>query len=228
MRKSMMACSAMVCAAFIATSANAADLGVFEPLPPPTMPAAQDRFCDAYAGVQAGYVWGTTEYSGNGAFLVDQFGTSGKNDGVVGGIYAGCNWNRQGPLLWGIEGDVNLAGVGVGSGNWYGTLRLRAGPTNGSTLFYATGGLAFGQIDMVTPSPTAPFPPNMLDISKPVAVGFAVGGGIEHWFSDKVSWKTEYLYMDLGKVGTLSVSGFEQLSAKWKAHTLRTGVAVHF
>lgn len=227
MKNSLMACSAMVCAALIATSASAADLGVFEPVPAPVVPAVQDRFCDAYAGVQAGYVWGTAEYSGPGTSLVDHVAAAGKNDGVVGGIYAGCNWNQQGPLLWGVEGDINLAGVGVGSGNWYGTLRLRAGPTNGSTLFYATGGLAFGQIDMVTP-PTVMVPPGFADVSKPVAVGFAVGGGIEHWFSDKVSWKTEYLYMDLGKVGTLSMHGSEHVSAKWKAHTIRTGVAVHF
>src|SRR5690606_26859677 len=105
------------------------------------------------------------------------------------------------------------------------TLRLRVGPTNGTTLLYATGGVAFGQIDMSTPSGWIG---GGLDVDVPVAFGWTVGAGIEHWFSDRVSWKTEYLYLDLGEVGTVSVSGTEALSSEWEAHTVRTGLAVHF
>lgn len=183
---------------------------------------ASDRFCDFYTGVQAGYVWDTTKYSGLQTGY-DQYLEQGKNDGVLGGLYAGCNFRRD-AFLWGVEGDVNLVGVGYGD-SWYSTLRGRAGATLGDTLLYATGGLAFGKVDMFSGHHMLQ---HSLNVDTPTAVGWTLGGGIEHWFSKKVSWKVEYLYMDLGKVSTLKGFLPDDIDADWRAHTVRTGVAVHW
>lgn len=212
------------------------DNGVYAPVP--VVQAESKGFCDAYAGVQAGYVWGEAEYSGPIAQMYEnnpyQYFSSGKNDGATGGLYAGCNFNQPGPFVWGVEGDVNLMGKsGGGHQDWYGTLRLRAGSNIGQTLIYATGGLAFGQIDAINNGDATlkmMIDNGMYSIDTPLTAGWTVGGGVEHWFSDKVSWKTEYLYVDLGKVTTMAntYNGSNDLEAKWNAHTVRTGIAIHF
>src|SRR5690606_31973930 len=116
---------------------------------------------------------------------------------------------------------------------WYGTLRLRAGQTIGNTLLFGTAGVAFGEVDMI--STDSPEFKSLIDsgnhsVDTPTAVGWTIGAGVEHWFSDKISWKTEYLYVDLGKVGTMKSTwdNQEMLRADWTAHTVRTGVALHF
>lgn len=156
----------------------------------------------------------------------------GKNDGFQGGLYAGCNF-RSGSFLLGFEGDINLMDVGYGD-NWYATLRLRAGHSFGNTLIYGTGGLAVGQVDMISGNPIATELMAMSSsyyVDKPVATGWAAGAGVEHWFNDRISWKAEYLYVDLGEVTRFGMNaGYEMdmLRVDWKAHTVRTGVALHW
>ncbi|MBN9603399.1 MAG: porin family protein [Afipia felis] len=105
--------------------------------------------------------------------------------------------------------------------NWFGTLRARVGfLSQDQTLFYATGGLAYGHIDISgyysgsadqtsAGSPViTPFSGSTLFNSSKMKAGFAVGGGIEGRFRgllpDSWTWKAEYLYVDLGTVGVSS------------------------
>jgi outer membrane immunogenic protein len=225
--KALLAQSALALAlALSAIPASAADLAVAPVIKKaPERPAPSNRFCDAYMGVQVGYVLDKTTYSGMESTMLDTFLDDGKNDGVTGGLYAGCNFHA-GSFVFGIEGDGNLMDVGYGDA-WYATIRGRTGVMLDNTLIYATGGAAVGRVDMFSGN-------YMLEMSRtPYEIstkwGWAFGGGMEHWFTDRVSWKFEYLHIDLGKVGSADMmGGMTPLEAKWKAHILRTGIALHF
>jgi outer membrane immunogenic protein len=86
---------------------------------------------------------------------------------------------------------------------WFGTLRGRAGLlVDPNLLLYATGGLAYGQINAdYTASITGT--PGLLGTfsGKTTRAGFVVGAGGEYRLSERWSFKVEYLYMDLGSVG---------------------------
>jgi outer membrane immunogenic protein len=112
--------------------------------------------------------------------------------------------------LLGLEGDFDWSGV-TGSGNcsavvpfpgstcqtridWLSTFRLRAGYTWSHFLFYATAGGAVGDFRISTQptgfghNPTSP-------------LGWTAGVGVEYLFTDAISAKLEYLYVNLGNVG---------------------------
>ena len=70
---------------------------------------------------------------------------------------------------------------------------MRAGYTWSHFLFYATAGGAVGDFRLST-SPTAP-------CHNPTApLGWAAGAGVEYLFTDAISAKFEYLYVNLGTV----------------------------
>jgi outer membrane immunogenic protein len=231
--KAFLASSALALSLAFSIPAFAAD-PVIDPVSEPSPDRFGNNFCDAYVGVQAGYAFDDTRYSGfmpGMQMQFDQYLEDGKNDGVTGGLYAGCNFHA-GSLLFGVEGDGNLAGVGYGD-SWYATIRARAGAKLDNTLLYVTGGAAVGQVDMFSGNGMLSTMMNFMQgtVDTPTKWGWTVGGGVEHWFSDQVSLKTEYLYVDLGKVSTLSTMGFNggiPVEASWKAHVVRTGLALHF
>jgi outer membrane immunogenic protein len=159
-------------------------------------------------------------------------------NGALGGIQIGYNW-QTGRYVFGIETDFDATGqsgnqtfnggafLGFGAPapvtavyteklSWLGTFRGRVGIASDRTLFYATGGLAYGEVKStgsatisgVSSLPcTAPFPAistcpfgnwnNSAD-----KTGWTFGGGIEQAFAGNWSVKVEYLYVDLGRVNT--------------------------
>lgn len=86
---------------------------------------------------------------------------------------------------------------------WFGTVRGRAGLlVDPNFLIYATGGLAVGEIGAdYTASITGAVAPLGTFSGKTTRAGFVVGAGGEWRFSERWSFKLEYLYMDLGSVG---------------------------
>jgi outer membrane immunogenic protein len=139
-------------------------------------------------------------------------------NGFVGGGQAGYNWQR-GTWLFGLEADIQgsderatadvctVAGCPPGTtfltGNykldWFGTARGRVGflPTE-RVLLYATGGLAYGHL-----SANAPLIPLSWGTTH---AGWTVGAGVEAAIDQHWSVKLEYLYMDLGNVGSGAVA----------------------
>lgn len=74
-------------------------------------------------------------------------------------------------------------------------LRLRAGLATGETLFYGTGGLAYGKVrNRFTTSNTAN---TFTDTGNDDAWGYKLGGGIEQKFSPNFSVGLQYLYTSL-------------------------------
>jgi outer membrane immunogenic protein len=114
---------------------------------------------------------------------------------------------------------------------WFGTVRGRVGYAVWSTvMLYGTGGLAYGRLNesvsasfafTATPTPTSTVPSPLPSANQSfdasvTKTGWTVGGGIEGVVPNThVTWKAEYLYMDLGTenytfnssgLGTISVS----------------------
>jgi outer membrane immunogenic protein len=181
-------------------------------------------------------------------------------DGFNGGIQAGYNWQASN-WVFGLEADIqgssqrdNRACVQTcnpliapnilfaaydATLPWFGTARARVGYSVGSTLFYATGGYAYGSVKTKI---SAAFlsPPVNAEISSTKG-GWTVGGGIETPFTFLSmlgpNWtsKTEYLYVDLGtSAGSFpipTIGGAVVLatnSTQVHEHIFRTGLNYHF
>ena len=90
--------------------------------------------------------------------------------------------------------------------DWFGTIRARLGvlPTS-NLLLYATGGLAYGNVRTSTTGSNQP-DVNCVDrfiycasgSTSGISVGWTAGAGIEYGFAPEWTFKTEYLYLDLG------------------------------
>jgi len=129
-----------------------------------------------YVGVNAGFGWSTDDEVtiGGTTFVVDD------EIGFVGGAQAGYNY-QIGSFVVGLEGDIQYADFGgevdgaFDNGDWFGTIRARAGVAFDRALVYATGGFAFADD----------------------ANGWTLGGGIEYAFTNNLSAKVEGLYVNL-------------------------------
>jgi outer membrane immunogenic protein len=216
----------------------------------------------------AGFYLGGNIGSGIGrdhtAFTFTSVGTSTETfnlspDGFNGGIQAGYNWQASN-WVFGLEADIqgssqrdNRACVQTcnplippiifaaydATLPWFGTARGRVGYSVGSTLFYATGGYAYGSVKTKIAASFLGFPATAQITS--TKGGWTVGGGIETPFTFLVSvlgnnWtsKTEYLYVDLGTstgafaipVGGPVVTAIN--STQVHEHIFRTGLNYHF
>lgn len=207
--------------------ANAADLGGGPPRRPteyaaPTYVAepVYNRWSGFYIGGALGYNFETTSTGGDiGSYSFENSGTNGL-------LLAGVNW-QAGRLVLGIEADVGLGQLGgniaTTSGTLerdvqaFGSLRARAGMLlTPALLVYATGGLAWANMDMTLAGETTNF----------TAYGYQIGGGAELAISDRVALRLEYIYTDLGKdkVEHLGLSN----SFDTQSHAVRAGVTFKF
>jgi outer membrane immunogenic protein len=199
-----------------------------------------------YIGGNIGYGWAHVDQSSLSTLIP----TGGaRPEGLVGGGQFGGNV-QSGIGLFGFEGDFQATaqensfvtgGTFLGSPftfsqnartPWFGTARLRAGIVADGVLFYATGGLAFGEVrndTTVLGSLTG-----TLHYSS-VRMGWAGGGGIEALLSPNWSVKVEYLHYDLGSFSDnmiVTVGGVvfttANLSTKINNDIVRVGVNYFF
>jgi outer membrane immunogenic protein len=211
-------------AAFCGVPAFAADMPVKAPYkaPPPVY-----SWTGWYIGGNVGYGWGTTtgdleDFTALFAAAVAAGGTprslSTKSSGVIGGLQAGYNW-QNGMFVWGAETDIQASGIddhstinfpggGVAPSTstgeerlgWLGTARLRAGYVVAErTLLYATGGLAYGGVsNRVTNIYNPTTGGNFSGSASQTKTGWTAGGGVDWAWTDRLSLRVEYLYVDLG------------------------------
>jgi outer membrane immunogenic protein len=189
--------------------AGAADLPGRAPPPPLPVPPAF-TWTGFYAGVNAGYAF----RDGGGRFTNPTYGTvtdAAAKGGFAGGGQLGYNYQftpRSGFVL-GVETDIqgtafaktDAAYVGTTpyysirpSLDYFGTVRGRVGYAFDRVLIYGTGGFAYGGGSRSANA--AAYPYTLPDTTR---TGYAVGGGIEYAFTDKLSAKVEALYLNLGK-----------------------------
>jgi outer membrane immunogenic protein len=156
--------------------------------------------------------------------------------GVIGGGQIGYNWQTSPNWVFGLEADLQGSGEkasrsfsnpfsfvtappnpafpvsGVATMDygakitWFGTARGRAGYAWDRVMLYATGGLAYGGVNLAgtnTVSGTVAGTPFLSVIRighSQVNVGWTVGAGVEGLLGNRWTWKAEYLYVDLGSM----------------------------
>ena len=194
MRLSLLALSALLLAP---ATAQAADLNFGSTSPSPIYsPTSVALWTGFYAGVSGGFAWGTTVNSP----ALPGGETDNNSSGWTLGGQAGYNMDMGGFVLGG-EADLQWANIGyeenIAGGtfeaktDFFGTLRARAGVPIGQVMPYATLGVAYGRgsatVDTgITSTQTANH------------FGWTAGVGLEAQATSNLSFKAEYLYVDLG------------------------------
>jgi outer membrane immunogenic protein len=184
-------------------------------------PCCEAPFAGAYIGAAVGYGQQRVDINN------ETFGTEFKNNdgGVTFGGYAGYNWQRCcSPLVFGVETDFNYlnsspTAFDIETGptgntettslksrmNWFGTLRARAGyVVHEDWLLYATGGLAYAQIDHTLSDNCVLCGNSQFNLgpfeqsNKDTMVGWTAGGGVEFLHDSHWVLRAEGLFVDLG------------------------------
>jgi outer membrane immunogenic protein len=140
-----------------------------------------------------------------GTYTVPSFGAGA-------GLHAGYDWQDD-TFVYGAIADIAFftndeSDTAPGyrtissSLNWMGTVRGRAGVATGQALFYATGGIAFGDADLAYEYLPAPDSDSThFDSSR---IGWTVGLGVEKTMSDRSSFRLETLYTRFGEESAFS------------------------
>jgi outer membrane immunogenic protein len=198
-------------ASLAAFPAGAADIyggGGYKDAPPPFVSVA--AWTGAYIGVNAGGGWSDNN---------DQLAFPGLFNGLqpsggFGGFQVGYNWQNFGyaPLVLGIEADFQGSGIRDRGSDVlgdvfksrlddFGTLRGRLGYGTGGSLFYVTGGFAYGSVRNEVAGGGSVF---TIDRT---ATGYVLGGGFEYKINPAMSIKGEYQFINLGKNDPFDVVG---------------------
>jgi outer membrane immunogenic protein len=211
--------------AFLATSPSfAADMpgGRYqEPIGAPLF-----SWSGVYAGINGGYGWAQSDWSGDFAS-----GSADSGGGLVGGT---IGFNIQtGPFVFGLEGDgagswirsSTSTGIGFCSipgcqiqTSWFATARGRIGYAFDRALPYITGGGAFGDVQTLTNGLTATSD----------RAGWTAGLGVEYAILGPWSAKAEYLYANLGNATCGPAVCGASTTASYKVNIIRFGVNYRF
>jgi len=184
------------------------------------------------------------------------------SSGFFGGGQVGYNYQYANNVVLGLEADFQWSGIkgrfegnqtlnvngatastAFGTGSdlvWFGTVRGRLGYAWDRLLVYATGGAAYGKVD--TNGNFAFNGPNGEVQAASVTSGgtqwgWTAGAGVEYAFAPQWSFKTEYLYVDLGSRNLFSTAindipnGFTAnatMDVDTKFHTMKAGVNYRF
>jgi outer membrane immunogenic protein len=228
--KSLLASAAAV--ALSAASAFAADVPVKAPLIKETAPVYD--WTGWYGGYHVGP--GVSQTRGSTENIIGSIDRAGA--GFAGGVQGGFNLQFAPHWVAGIETDISHLGIdrsfedfvdsnvafGVRT-NWYGTIRGRLGYTNGPSLFYATGGVAYVGLQ------------NNFDFgssssASKTANGWTAGGGIESMLGGNWSARAEYLYVDAGSQDVFNQAVFDGAGATTRFdnrfHVFRYGLNYRF
>jgi outer membrane immunogenic protein len=193
---------------------------------------AQDRvfsWTGYYVGAHLGGIWDKSDASANlpGSGTSNycwNFDCSFKNkqtaSGIMGGAQIGYNF-QTGNIVFGVEADISATSAKKtatrGSDATYdwsasrtgidalGTARLRLGYAFDRSLFYATGGLAYGKVRNTHQSYQTTY---SWSERTGWQAGWTLGGGLEYALAPNWSLKVEGLYYDLGKQNHVSTDGF--------------------
>ncbi len=166
-----------------------------------------------------------------------------QTSGFLGGGQVGYNW-EQDSWVWGIESDINYASIAGTNSitydnvlffndsvtqrlNWFGTVRAKIGKTSPhSTLLpYLTAGISFSNTELTHAQIIgSEFQETVTD--KKTATHWVAGAGLEYAVSDHLSYKLEYLYLNL-ETPTLDTT-YYNVSSNFASNVLRLGVNYYF
>jgi len=228
-----------------AHSAFAADLS----LPPvyKAPPPAYFSWTGWYVGVNGGGGWGTTNHTATTGFTgipglpgltTGNFNTSG---GLVGGTVGynyQINWflvGAEADLDWSnirgtFNGTVPIPGGSAGFSlssqlRWLETTRVRAGFVWDHALIYGTAGAALGGVNATANASAAAsgIGAAVTASDTQTRFGWTAGAGVEYAFTNWLSGKVEYMYVDLGSQNQIVID-----NVKFKTNIVRAGLNLHF
>jgi outer membrane immunogenic protein len=251
MKKFLLSATALIA---LTAAASAADLPSRYAAPAPIAAVPLFTWTGFYVGAQAGYAWGEDETSlffDGVAVDLGGIATDFDSDGFVGGVHAGYNY-QIGSFVVGVEADIEAAGIegdltvtdaalpgyaaSVSSEiNFQGSLRARLGVAFDRALIYATGGLAFANIEN-TYSATLPAG-NVLGVPAgtysesfdDTEWGWTIGAGVEYAFTNNLTARLEYRYTqfdDVENASDLVPGGSAEQDPEF--HTVRVGLSYKF
>lgn len=175
---------------------------------------APSNWAGFYAGLDGlfayhqGSIFDLSGYDNGGNYTVPSFGAGA-------GMHVGHDWQSD-TFVYGLvadfafftndENDTSPNNRRIASSlNWMGTVRGRAGVATGQALFYATGGVAYGDADLALEFLPAPnFSSFIFDNSR---IGWTAGLGVERAISDRSSFKLETLYTKFGEESDVNGNG---------------------
>ncbi len=246
-----------------AGAASAADLAA-KPYVKAPVAAPVYSWTGFYVGGHVGAGWGTTETDANigaaaaglgfpGIALILPIGQTQMN-GFLGGAHGGYNW-QSGVMVYGIEGDINGAGIKGhtvclialncnAEVKWMADITGRIGVTVGDRgLVYIKGGAAWaGSKYSANQNVTVAVlglaaAGSLTGAVDTTRFGGTLGAGVEYGFAPGWSVKLEYDYFDFGKAnysmpvtaaGALGGLGLAPLAAATKFNLpITVGQQVH-
>jgi outer membrane immunogenic protein len=217
MKKVLLATVSMVA---LTSATRAADMPAKAPV---LAPVPMTSWAGGYLGIQGGVFRHDARLEFFPNLQPERPLTSGhvasQTGGVAGGL-AGYNW-QQGRFVYSVEGDWNWLGAKAIRPqsffttssydiDWLATVRGRVGLALDSTLFYVTGGAAFGRVKDTFAA--AILPDNVILFSytqDKTKLGWTLGAGVEHRFAPHWTARAEFRYVDLGKTSAACTPGTE-------------------
>lgn len=183
------------------------------------------------------------------------FSEDDNDTGFTGGVQAGYNF-QSGNIVFGIETDGGWMDIGQSRSNtysltpilttpvsatvsqevktdWVWTVRPRIGYASGPWMIYGTAGLAVSRVKVDASFVDTRVPPNSANFSDAdTKTGWTGGIGGAYAFSDNMSVRGEWLYVDLGDVRAswVTPNGYAAFTteADTRANLLRIGVDYKF
>ena len=234
--------------AAIASTSFAADLPGRAPAAAPFVSVPAFTWAGFYAGMDLGYGWSqnrTTDVNGYALPVGNTW--NGRNNGIVGNLHAGYNWQFNN-IVVGAElssGYLGLRGAKRSiqpgspggdtassvSGGWLGAATLRAGFAFNPFLIYVKGGAAYfsGTRSVADTCNILPCGPALASGSNGGKAGWTLGAGAEYAINQKWSVRAEYNYFDFGKEGFrfVNLPAFNW-SSRLKTQTVTLGLNYKF
>lgn len=211
-----------------AGAASAADLPARKgPVLAPVVYAPAFTWTGFYIGGNAGYAWGNIDTTTFGVLP-----TLEDPEGFVGGGQIGYNY-QVGQIVFGVEADFQGADLkatvrdGLGNSasneiNYFGTVRGRIGYAIDRFLPYVTGGFAYANVKSQFATPLA-------SVSNDnTQYGYTIGAGLEYAFTNNLTAKLEYLYVDLERESVRTPFGAANIKVGTDFSVVRAGLNYKF
>lgn len=177
--------------------------------------AADTPFNGFNAGLNLGYgtyetTWHDQDYDWHGSTLTfqDEAATAGFNLGydhqagsfVIGGAFTWDYTFFDAATRYSDDVDVR------NEVRWISTLHIRAGVTQGSTLFYFIGGIALADISHAWWEDNDPS--DSWEKFENNKLGYVLGLGLEHMVTDKISVRGEFMNATFGETNEENPDGY--------------------
>jgi outer membrane immunogenic protein len=230
--------------------------------PPPELPppyVTVFNWTGAYVGANLGFAFTDTHFDYAATSLPACAAITGvvsdcrangnaNSNGLAGGLQAGFNF-QSGHFIWGFEGDVTWRGSSVGkatfvpafgaiqqfteNNDWLITLRPRIGFAYYRAFIYATGGAALSSVShtVAFQDPSGVLAP-LTEHESSTRAGWTLGTGVEYVLASHLTFKGEYLFVDLGNVTvtTPAAGGWFATATQFaeREHILHAGLNYKF